>query len=300
MNDENSNEINIDRSPTIGARLRLAREAKKLTINDIATELRLTKHIIEHIENERWVELYARAYARGYFSNYVKYLGLPEDELLAAFNLEYTIAEPALLMSDRQDGGGNKKAVWLPVFLIIVVTTLTWFAYEEWNKAQGATEVIEGNTSLSSDAKDDSASLNEINDEQSEVAHQQEENNLEQSVNNAVELQSNSDQVLSSVPEDEVLSSDALVENNEVAILDVTLELLFNDESWVEVKDAGTNVLLNNIMNKNDSIILSGRPPLNVMLGRASAVQVKFNDEIFDVAPYTKDDVARFTLGEES
>ena len=53
-------------------------------------------------------------------------------------------------------------------------------------------------------------------------------------------------------------------------------------------------------MKKDDSIILNGRTPMSVMLGRASAVEVKFNDELFDASPYTQRDVARFTLGAES
>lgn len=316
MTDVNDSEIKIATKPKIGERLRLAREAKKLTINDVATELRLTKHTIDHIENERWSELHGRAYARGYFSNYVKFLGLPEDELLAAFNVEYTLDDPSLLVGDKQDKNKNKKSVWLPVFLIILLFILTWFAYQQWQKMQNTIDVVEDNSSsLSSEIKDNSATFSETIEQQESAllpVPQQEINDPDHYIDNELELPLNSEQNNDALIDDlEVISEqqispiptaspdEVLVENNKVAILEGVLDLVFTEDCWVEVKDVNAKVLLNKIMKKDDLITLNGLTPLSVMLGRASAVVVTFNNEIFDALPYTQRDVARFTLGEE-
>lgn len=307
MTDVNDNEIKIDTAPTIGERLRLAREAKKLTINDVSTELRLTKHVIEHIENERWVELHGRAYARGYFSNYVKFLGLPEDELLAAFSIEYKISEPSLVMTDQKDNMHNKKSHWLSVFLVILLSVLAWFAYQQWQAAQNTTD--QSSSSLSTGISENTAGVKDTIVEKDEGVRsltQQEINHVEQQIitdaPQQFDSQPNSDVSeviseleLSDIPVEELLST----ESNQVANIGATVELRFNNDCWVEVKDANDNVLLNKMMTENDSIILNGPSPLSVMLGRASAVEVKFNDEIFDTSPYTQRDVARFTLGAE-
>ena len=118
MTNVNDNEIIIEKNLTLGKRLCQAREAKKLTIADIASELRLSKQTIELIENERWSELHGRAYARGYFTNYVKYLGLPEDEFLAAFNIEYTIADPTLSVARNHDEITNNKFCLATQFIV--------------------------------------------------------------------------------------------------------------------------------------------------------------------------------------
>jgi cytoskeleton protein RodZ len=305
MNDVTDNELKIETPPTIGKRLRIAREAKNLTINDITTELRLTKHTIEHIENERWSELHGRAYARGYFSNYVRFLGLPEDELLAAFNLEYNIADPGILVVGKQDEPGNKKTFFVAFFLIIVASVLIWFAYQQWQKIENMDELL----ILSPNTPENPVILNDIYDEQSETAVpalQQEINVVEQRVNNDVQLSSAAKPIINTESVNEipnkidVVNDNVLAESKPLVILDVSLELAFNDESWVEVKDANSKVLLNQIMKKNDVIILNGPAPLSVMLGRAAAVKVKFNDKIFDASPYTQRNVARFTLGAES
>lgn len=310
MNDVSDNEVTIETAPSLGERLRLAREAKKLTINDITAELRLTRHTIEHIENERWSELHGRTYARGYFSNYVKFLGLPEDELLSAFNLEYAVTEPELLVAGKKDVAGNKKNVWLAFFLISIVSVLVWFAYQQWPKIESIDENIDTNLSaLSPTISEKLVSSDGIYDEQGTAViptQQQEVNALEQPVNDEVQLQNDNKQLLGNEPadeiliKDEVLSNDVLVEIKPLIILNASLELVFNDESWVEVKDANSKVLLNKILKKGDVIILNAPAPLSVMLGRASAVKVKFNDEIFDASPYTVGNVARFILGAAS
>ena len=41
---------------------------------------------------------------------------------------------------------------------------------------------------------------------------------------------------------------------------------------------------------------MKGMPPLQLVVGNASGVQVTYNDQPVDLAPYTKVDVARLTL----
>ena len=77
----------------LGERLKQAREAKKLSLDEVATQLRIAEKWLDSIEKEAWAALPSRTYARGYFISYVRFIGLPEDTLLNLFNLQY--AEPA-------------------------------------------------------------------------------------------------------------------------------------------------------------------------------------------------------------
>ena len=318
LNDENV--IIDDAEPSIGERLRDAREAKKLSIAEVATQLRLTKHIIEHIENERWVELHGRAYARGYLSNYVKFLGLPEDDLLFAFNREYRVLEANNLAHKhkQQEITNHKKTVWLPSVLFIILIVAGWFAYQQWLQTTSTTDINDGESSSLS-------FQNTMHDELVSASDtivpqvQLEDSGVESSLNDNVEqVIANEENTVIPVSNAEITSEDMTdtaleldvseeintvaleVENTVVTPLEGEIDLQFSDECWVEVRDAESKILLSKIMHKDDSIVLKGKTPLSIMLGRVSAVKIKFNKQEFDTAPYTQRDVARFTLGAES
>jgi cytoskeleton protein RodZ len=76
---------------SLGEQLRRSREAKKITVEKAASSLRVKTDIINHLENENWPALFGRTYARGYLINYVKYLGLPQNDLVEMFNLHYQV-----------------------------------------------------------------------------------------------------------------------------------------------------------------------------------------------------------------
>lgn len=322
MTDVNDNEITIEKMPTLGKRLCLARESKKLTIADIATELRLSKQTIELIENERWSELHGRAYARGYFTNYVKFLGLPEDEFLAAFNIEYTIAYPTLSVARNQVEISNKKIVWLPSLLFITVLVLVWLAYQQMYNDNTAEIVKEDAPSSFLSTQDNRvASTDETSKESQNIVPdpQIEMNELEELVSADTEIlvdneqskdaSSNNTEIVTDREldtarladlTDESINNQLMPENTAVISGEAMLDLRFSDDCWAQVKDADNKVLLDKLMTKNDSIILKGRTPFAVTLGRASVTQVRFNDELFDPSAFTQRDVARFTLGADS
>tara|TARA_R110002049_G_scaffold168095_1_gene334537 strand:- start:300 stop:1214 length:915 start_codon:yes stop_codon:yes gene_type:complete len=303
MTDVNDNEITIEKKPTVGERLCHAREQKKLSIAEIASELRLSKQTIELIENAKWSELHGRAYARGYFTNYVKLLGLPEDELLAAFNVEYNIVEPTLSVARHQVEISNKKFIWLPSVLFITVLVIAWFAYQQMKNT--AEIVMEDASPLFLPTQDNTAnSTNETSKEFQEIVpdSQQEINEIEQVLSPDAETLNTGDnnELELVIAASEPINDELIPENIEVVSVDAMLDLRFSDDCWVEVKDAGNNILLKKLMTKDESIVLKGRAPLTVMLGRKSVTQVRFNDELFDPSAFTQRDVARFTLGAES
>ncbi len=75
-----------------------------------------------------------------------------------------------------------------------------------------------------------------------------------------------------------------------------TLELAFHGTSWVEVKDArGVNVLTLT-GNAGTSRSLEATPPLDIVIGNAGDVDLRFRGASVDLAPYMRQNVARLTL----
>ncbi len=80
------------------------------------------------------------------------------------------------------------------------------------------------------------------------------------------------------------------------AVAEATLALTFRDYSWVEVKDRNGRVLLSRMNAGGTSETVSGPPPLDVVIGNASDVKVTFRGKPVDLAPYTRQNVAKVVL----
>ena len=66
--------------------------------------------------------------------------------------------------------------------------------------------------------------------------------------------------------------------------------------SWVEVTDAKGVVALRRILAAGESAAASGTLPLAVTIGSASATEVQVRGKAFDLAPVSRDNVARFEV----
>ncbi|NQZ53824.1 MAG: helix-turn-helix domain-containing protein [Piscirickettsiaceae bacterium] len=330
MTDDNNDEIVVgSESPSVGEKLKAAREAKKISISEVAAQLRLMKGTIINLEAEQWEQLHGRAYARGYFLNYVKFLGLPEREMLSAFNVEYQITEAAIL--SHYQIKPSSRYPWLPATLLIVVLAVTWFAYQQWQDSRAY-----------SDAADDVSPWEQLNEQQNSddvfnasVVKPISENSetdiaiekpasLDVTDDKEVNVEVTTEEVISleieqKMTKTEMLSpqqkedADLALEqqgqiDNELAELATQqpaedfpiIELQLSGDSWVEIKDADQQILVNRVVKENQTVTVAGKLPLSVTFGRASAVIMKYNNTVFDTSPYTEGGVARFVIEAES
>ena len=74
------------------------------------------------------------------------------------------------------------------------------------------------------------------------------------------------------------------------------LTLAFRDFSWTEVKDRSGRVLLSRMNPGGTTQAISGSPPLDVVIGNAADVTLTWKGQRVDLAPYTRQNVARLTL----
>ena len=75
-----------------------------------------------------------------------------------------------------------------------------------------------------------------------------------------------------------------------------TVMLKSKGASWIEVLNAKRVVQLRKTLAAGEAIGVSGVLPLYVTVGRADAVEVQVRGKPFDLAPVTKDNVARFEV----
>ncbi len=112
----------------IGQRLRRAREARSLSIEQVAGQLFLDRSTLERLEREDWEALPPPTFVQGYIRNYARLLGLDPERLLAGFHPPQPPPAP---------GAGRSPARrlqpvlgWRPLLILLVlllVLGLAWY-----------------------------------------------------------------------------------------------------------------------------------------------------------------------------
>jgi len=74
------------------------------------------------------------------------------------------------------------------------------------------------------------------------------------------------------------------------------IQLEFQRESWVEIKDRAGRILLSQLNPAGTQKVIEGAPPFSVIIGNAANVRVTYKDASVDLMPYVKVEVARLTL----
>lgn len=308
-------------SPSVGERLRLAREDKKITIAEVAAQLRLTKDNVAYLETDQWDKLHGRPYARGYFSNYVNFLGLPHNEMLALFNLEYTTADPSMDGFKRPENNNGFPVV--AVSLLIIIAVVAWFAYQYWLEIQTETPIVEDPMAeqLEFSTIEDAFSRSIVEPLpaiESESAPSLAEEEISDNQMTAEQLTETTvlsvDPIMAAeTPESQIaLATEPLAENE---LMVATDDQLFNGETetisgnavfimqfeqdcWVEVTNSDTEKVVNRMAVAGDVIELTEKWPLLILLGNAAAVTATYNNEAFDISAHSNGNVARFSVGD--
>jgi cytoskeleton protein RodZ len=68
------------------------------------------------------------------------------------------------------------------------------------------------------------------------------------------------------------------------------------EESWVEVVDAKSQVLVSRMLQRGETVVLDGAMPFKLKLGNAAGVTVALRGAVVDLAPSTRGNVARLEL----
>lgn len=74
------------------------------------------------------------------------------------------------------------------------------------------------------------------------------------------------------------------------------VQLRTSEASWVEVRDARGQLLLSRTVQPGESVGLDGSLPIRLVIGNAAVTQLGFRGKPVDLAPSTRDNVARVEL----
>ena len=106
-----------------GARLRDARLAAGVSIDDVATRLRMPARVVQSLEAEDWSRLGAPVFVRGQVRSYSRLLGLTTAPMMAALTVEPV--EPTKLVSRTHTPKAQGWAEQIGRRLVYIVLTLS-------------------------------------------------------------------------------------------------------------------------------------------------------------------------------
>lgn len=132
--------------PTVGERLRAAREDKGLSLEDIASETRIPCRHLESIETGDWERLPAPTYTMGFAKSYAGAVGLDRREIADQLRAEtggYR-TEPATVEHFEPVDPARTMPRWLVVSaiaaILVVVLVFTWIQNRSMSEAPAIPE----------------------------------------------------------------------------------------------------------------------------------------------------------------
>jgi len=102
--------------PALGDEFRAAREARGLSLSDVAEQIHIRSVYLVQIEKENWSAIGAPVYVRGFLRTYGRFLGLDAERAVAQFNESSAAggssSSPPPAALPTVQGDGFSRALW--------------------------------------------------------------------------------------------------------------------------------------------------------------------------------------------
>jgi len=300
-----------------GDRLRIARESRDLSIEDVAARLKLDVRKIKALEQGDIADFAAPVFAAGYLRTYARLMELSEEEVLADFTELASVHEQAIdpasavnnetyskmsneissqfSLRDKSSGNHLGKVGFAGVLIVGLV-------YFLWPVTEGErTDAVSSDTSsrLTEQAVEIAVPSLEIVTEEKVGDTQATE------TQSPVEKQAAEKQIVET-EQSELASPEISAEP--VVIPEVKTEtlaagqsseliLIFNSDSWAEVRDAQGESLVYRLGKSGTQSLVKGVAPFTVQLGYVQGVDILYNGAAYDLSQYANRRSVRLRIG---
>lgn len=304
-------------APSPGTIIREARQAQRLSVDDLAAHTKLARSTVEALERDDFGALLEPVYVRGYYRKCAKVLALDEKKLIDAYASRVVQKLPQApaklrLASGTELGSSSRLPMAMAIVFVIVAVVVCAFLWWVRGATTGmpvpvpsaggggtppaartpAAEVIAPPTTDITPAPGDASTPPAATDGAMPPVPPPDAN--------AAPLPPASDDAATAAPAaSAAVPAAASAAGSAVPAAAGTgpLRLVFKGQSWVRVSDADGTSLMNGLISAGTRRRFDGKPPFEVFIGNAPAVGVEFDGKPVDLAPYTRDNAtARLTL----
>ena len=316
-NANQSDNIAYTRSRCGGA-LRIAREKQGLSLNDVASKLKISNKQIEAIEADDFAALPESTIVRGFIRNYAKLLKLEADPLLDAYNVLVPNKQPLAFMlkpSSTMKVTGYKKPKtgrYIALIVLFILALAAWLFYQHYIEKPSPTAPTANAEKLESLPQQALPAAERV-EQPAEVAPAGDvapttEITLPPPASGDVSGANPYPATTSLNATEMQPAATSSATQNAQLILDSTtpvaapvpgltrLEIAASQETWVSVTDASGKQVYNKIIFAGSRQTVEAKPPLDLVFGNAAGASLVVNGKPVDLAPHTRVNVARLKL----
>jgi cytoskeleton protein RodZ len=244
-----------------GAALRQAREAAGMSIEQAAAQLRMTVRSVANLESDEYSSLGAPVFVRGQLRSYARLLGIDIEPFLEESTV--TAVAPSTLVSHSHTPRYQRFAENIGRRAIYVAITAA-IVVPVW---LGTRQHLNDNVPLV------------------------------QSLDAPAAMQADTTAPVETAPQRTPLV--ASIASLPPATPAPALSITFNGDSWVEVFDASGRQIEQGLLTAGQQRSYAAGEVGRVKLGNVDAVEVKRGGVVVDLEPFSRANVARFTLSSD-
>ena len=309
MSDASNEETSVDNTANelihqqaFGDVFREARESAGYSIADVSESLKLAQEIIKALENSQIDLLPAATFTQGYIRSYARFLKLPADDIVQAYNKLVPVEEPVLTSTKGEPAQSSSHDLIVKLFSFgliaaVIVMLVIWLLKSDFTLP---TDIIEQSTETSIDQPvqqnndviyDDRMSLNTAEQIYEQEIEIQDPPALTDDVSNEIPntMQQDTDGVDAAVDEKPSVIAEPATENiTSLVSGDDLLVLSTRSESWTEVQDANGNRLFFQLIKQGEKHQLKGVAPFRVFLGNAPSVSLRVNEQDVNISDFIR------------
>lgn len=266
---------------TLGERLRAARLAQDLTVEQISTELRIEAKQLRALEEDRFEQIGVPVFIKGYLKQYGARLGLNVADLLALYYKQTTLADvqiqPSRTIKLRDERQITVWALALVVLLLVIVGLGVWWLNGgRFGAALSAPSTAAPVTTAPEPQRVPPAAIPAPEPRAQPI---EDSGPVVQPPAPAASLSA-----LPAVAEVKQGPDDGVTEGPDEGATEgpddgptgptIPLELSFAAESWAEITDARGERLLFGLNAAGRNVTVRGEPPFAIVLGNADSVRL--------------------------
>ena len=238
---------------TVGQILSIERNYKQFSINDISTELKISRNIIIDLENDNIKNNSDIIFNIGHLRSYSNFLDLDSDKIIEKFknDISFDIKEEKKNITPIVENNFFKIEKFFSASLIFIIFTSFYFLFIDENDN-------ENNFALIPDIPE---SLEPIVEKANTL-----NNDLSRSSNlNKRDLINNS-------------SAIASIEFDEEVTVVATLKIL--NPTWLQLRDKTNNIVLSKLMDKDEEFSYELKSNYNITAGNAGNILVLIDGDV--------------------
>jgi cytoskeleton protein RodZ len=282
---ESATPVPPDEPKSPGRLLAAARQARGMTVTEVALRLKFSPRQIEALEADRYEVLRGPAMVRGMIRTYARLIAADPGPLLDALQQRLN-AGPVTMQPRAMEVPFPRvtpKGSFVYVMLSTVVVIAVVSVIVEWALRPGVTPAAVAPAAVPAPQREAAPALpREVAPPPAPAAEPA--------------PPPTAMSVPAPAPAPPVAERRASLVQHETVLNAKRIELLFDRESWVEIKDADGRIVFSQLNPPGSRRNVVGEAPFSIIIGNATGVKLRYNNTDVDLAPYTRTDVARLTL----